>query len=344
MKLQSVRDLKLEVFESVVKPFAEEAAATMLKPLAVAAGSAEPRPHRSFALGVAQRGGEFKLAIRVQRQGLMHSKVVEKLIAKAKGEVDLRLVGRVDKRPTQMKAMPLAVQPWNRLDMRPMIIGSSIGHRAVTAGTLGVFVREAGKPQVYILSNNHVLANENDAKKGDIVLQRAHADGGRVGMQDMALLERFQVIDFNGRNTIDAAIAIAKAKKADINPSLLRGIDKGADRVLLGSAAVGIEDVFKLGRTTGATAGRVTAIEVDNVVVGYEAGDATFDGCLEIESTTNEPFSDGGDSGSLIVNREMNGIGLLFAGSDTGGSNGLGVTYANSLLTVLQDLGVQLVL
>lgn len=342
MKLQSARDLKLEVFESIVKPFVEDVAATMLKPLAVAAGSTTPRPHRSFALGVARRGGEFKLAIRVQRQGLMHGKVIERLIAKAKGEVDLRLVGRVDKRPAKLRAKPLAVQPWNRGDMRPMIIGSSIGHHAVTAGSLGAFVREADEPHVYVLSNNHVLANENAAKKGDVVLQRARADGGRVGKQDMALLERFQAIDFTGRNTIDAALA--KPDKDGIDSSRLRVIDKGADRVLRGVAAVDLEEVFKVGRTTGPTEGRVTAIEVDNVVVGYEAGDATFDDCLEIESITDEPFSDGGDSGSLIVNREMNGIGLLFAGSDTGGSNGLGVTYANSLLTVLRDMKVQLLL
>lgn len=342
MRLQSARDLKLEAFETIVKPFVEEAAAKTLPPLAVAAGSAASRPHRSFALGVARRGGEYKLAIRVQRQGLMLGKVIERLVAKAKGEVDLRLVGRVDKRPAKLKAKPLAVQPWNREDMRPMIIGSSIGHHAVTAGSLGAFVHEADTQHVYALSNNHVLANENAAKKGDVVLQRARADGGRIGKQDMALLERFQAIDFTGRNTIDAALA--KADMDSIDPSLLRGIDKGVDRVLRGAAAVDLEEVSKIGRTTGPTEGRVTAIEVDNVVVGYEAGDATFDDCLEVESITDEPFSDGGDSGSLIVNRAFKGVGLLFAGSDTGGSNGLGVTYANPLLTVLRDLKVQLLL
>ena len=54
--------------------------------------------------------------------------------------------------------------------------GVSIGHHKTTAGTLGCLVRKNGSP--YILSNNHVLANSNDAKIGDSILQPGPYDGG----------------------------------------------------------------------------------------------------------------------------------------------------------------------
>jgi len=39
---------------------------------------------------------------------------------------------------------------------------------------------------------------------------------------------------------------------------------------------------------------------------------------------------------------ERQGVGLLFAGSTTGGPDGAGVTYANSLATVLAALDANL--
>ena len=45
--------------------------------------------------------------------------------------------------------------------------------------------------------------------------------------------------------------------------------------------------VFKIGRTTGATGGRVTAFDLDNVIVNYDSGNLRFDGQLEIEGVGN---------------------------------------------------------
>ena len=103
-------------------------------------------------------------------------------------------------------------------------------------------------------------------------------------------------------------------------------------------------EVAKLGRTTGLTRGRVTAFEMDNVVVGYDIGNVRFDDQVEIEGAGDGPFSDGGDSGSLIVGRDKRGVALLFAGSDQGGANGQGLTYANPLRAVLDALKVELAL
>ena len=95
----------------------------------------------------------------------------------------------------------------------------------------------------------------------------------------------------------------------------------------------------KIGRTTGHTRGRVTAFELDNVVVAYDTGNFRFDDQIEVEGADDAAFSQGGDSGSLVVLRERAGrVGLLFAGSDQGGSNGTGLTYVNALGHVLSGL------
>jgi hypothetical protein len=123
--------------------------------------------------------------------------------------------------------------------------------------------------------------------------------------------------------------------------SRLRELVNRADRTLAGLGPDFVdagETTFKIGRTTGPTEGRVTAFDVDNVVVNYDMGNLRFDNQLEIEGVGNRPFSDGGDSGSLIVNGGMEAVALLFAGSDVGASNGLGLTYANPVGRVLKEL------
>jgi len=89
----------------------------------------------------------------------------------------------------------------------------------------------------------------------------------------------------------------------------------------------------------------VTAFELDNVVVGNDLGNLRFDNQIEIEGAANEAFSAGGDSGSLIIEADTClAIALLFAGGDTGGSNGKGLTYANPIQTVLDTLKIDLAL
>jgi hypothetical protein len=100
--------------------------------------------------------------------------------------------------------------------------------------------------------------------------------------------------------------------------------------------------VHKVGRTTGVRQGRVTAFELDGLLVEYDVGDVAFDNQIEIEGSGNRSFSDAGDSGSLIVDDQMLAAALLFAGSDHGGRNGKGLTYANPIAAVLKALKVKL--
>jgi hypothetical protein len=105
-----------------------------------------------------------------------------------------------------------------------------------------------------------------------------------------------------------------------------------------------LDNVEKLGRTTGHTKGTITAFEVDDVIVEYEIGNLRFNNQIEIEGAGSRAFSDGGDSGSLIfTSAGQHALGLLFAGSQQGGTNGRGLTYANPLENVLSALNAELV-
>lgn len=75
---------------------------------------------------------------------------------------------------------------------RPIIpSGVSIGHYKVTAGTLGTVVKDRATQELFLLSNNHVFANCNDAVLTDPILQPAAMDGGQNPADVVARLERY---------------------------------------------------------------------------------------------------------------------------------------------------------
>ncbi len=329
MQLESVRALKKEATQRVQQLLQE---APTRRALGVRAQGAErvSRP-RTIALGVAMSASnDYKLAIRVQNPLLVGSKEVIDLQKMAKGEVDLRYIGAVRK---SQQPSPLQGQ------VRPLRPGISVGHLRVTAGTIGAFVQSGG--QTMLLSNNHVLANENKAVVGDDVLQPGHADGGTDPADAVAKLTNFVAIDFNGPNQVDCAVATVDGG-IQFDAANLDALGRlaGVRRVPLGPN----ENVAKVGRTTGVTRGIVLATELDNVGVEYDSGDAVFHDVIEIQTSTGSPFSHGGDSGSLIVDGGLEAVGLLFAGSDTGGPNSLGLTYASPIDSVFQALSVSLVI
>ena len=89
-----------------------------------------------MALGLSPKGrDEVVLAVRLQRRALEGSPQVEAIRKQARGEIDVRYIGRVVK---------LAAKPWHQKKNRPLRIGGSIGHFQITAGTLGCFVRGTG--------------------------------------------------------------------------------------------------------------------------------------------------------------------------------------------------------
>ena len=333
MKLDSVRELKQMLPGHLNKTFAVRAAAGKTASLAVASAAALSRVAPSYFLGVSARGKkDYRLAVRLQDRALERSDLVGQIVAKAKGEVDVRYVGRIRARAT----------PWYRLRQRPLLIGSSVGFLAngfVMAGTLGCFVKSGASGSLHILSNNHVLADEHRYPKGGHIVQPGTLDGGSATGDRVAKLTRFVRLDPAQTNFVDCAIAkLNVANQVDVHR--LKGIG-----TLAGLRPDGLQVgdvVHKVGRTTGVRHGRVTAFELDGVAVEYDIGIVTFDDQVEIEGAGKRSFSDSGDSGSLIVDGQLLAAALLFAGGDHGGTNGKGLTYANPIAAVLKALKVKL--
>jgi hypothetical protein len=212
--------------------------------------------------------------------------------------------------------------------LRPAPIGYSIGHPAITAGTIGARVTDGTR--VFILSNNHVLANMNEASIGDAELQPGTFDGGTAADQ-IATLHAFAPIDFaGGNNWIDAAIALSTTANVGNSTPLDDGYGTPNSRIFADANNDRSFDdrnlllnvaVQKYGRTTKLTHGTITGINatVDicyEVLIIFCVKSARFVDQVVITPGT---FSGGGDSGSLIVtdNSEALPVGLLFAGSGT---------------------------
>jgi len=244
---------------------------------------------------------------------------------------------------------------------RPAPGGVSIGHYKITAGTLGVLVRDVETDEILILSNNHVMANSNDATPGDPILQPGPYDGGTVAGDTLANLERFVPIQFESEqppvpcpfsqaiagvanffawlvgskhrllsvviqqaNQVDGALA--KPTSPDVVKKEILEIGEVTEDT---EAELGME-VRKSGRTTGLTRGTVQLLDA-SVSVDYGGGKIAF--FTNQILTTN--MSQGGDSGSLLVDGEgKKAVGLLFAGSDT-------VTIHNPIASVKDALKVR---
>ena len=269
--------------------------------------------------------------------------------------------------PPVIQGIPTDVQPSGLVHSlglptgryRPAPGGVSIGHVHITTGTLGCLVARNGTK--YILSNNHVLANSNQAKKGDIILQPGPYDGGIIPDDQIATLSEFITIHFENEinscrlanafkgifnffakisgssvrlfskkinqtsNLVDCAIAKPLNEGDLINEILRVGSITGS--------AEGILDmkVKKSGRTTGLTKGVIEQVNA-TVRVNFGAGKTA----LFTDQLIAGSMSQGGDSGSIVLNGKNEVVGLLFAGSTN-------TTIINRIQNVFGELGVTLV-
>ena len=238
---------------------------------------------------------------------------------------------------------------------RPAPAGVSIGHVDVTAGTFGCLVYRG--QDLLILSNNHVLANCNQAQSGDPIIQPASSDGGTLSDQ-IATLVDYVPLDFgqspsscpttnaatvvfnaiartvgsqhrmsafqqtSGENTVDAALARPLSTDLVEKNILNIGQLQGAGTATLGT------QVVKSGRTTGFTTGKITQIDVTVQVEYPGVGTAVFSNQLAASG-----MSQAGDSGSAVLDVDQKIVGLLFAGSDA-------ATMLTPIQTVLNALNV----
>jgi hypothetical protein len=202
-----------------------------------------------------------------------------------------------------------------------------------------------------------VLADVNKAQLGDAILQPGKYDGGTAADKIAELVE-YVPIEFGtgdgggtqpggclglitslfkgpgtqpasgpnqpGANHVDCAIA--KPLSPDlVTPEILQiGKPTGVSTATLGTA------VQKFGRTTNYTTGNIIQVDV-TATVDYDGPTAVFQGQLMAGA-----MSQGGDSGSAVLDDQKRVVALLYAGSDT-------TTLFNPIQDVLTALNVEIV-
>ncbi len=240
------------------------------------------------------------------------------------------------------------------------------GPTSLSVGTLGFFV-ETPNGDIHLVSNNHVIGKSADKVAGaagvigNPVVQPGTLDltsvelilmptlATLVAPLQIATVSGVVLLDFKTaagtpHNFVDAAAAKLTAPNSRLLSDLGRVSFGGR---ILGTGVyqpdpadpnrvVGDPRVYKVGRTTGYTEGKVTAL-AGTSSIPYPGGIAFFINQLVIEATADNvgPFSSPGDSGSGILNAGHQLVGLLFAGTDSH-------TLANPIDEVLTKLATAL--
>lgn len=230
-------------------------------------------------------------------------------------------------------------------------MGASISRSEAKSrpGTLGCFVQRQDDPLLMILSNAHVLCdiNGNRGNIGDKILSPAWRDGGDPEAHWIATLAGFDERlmkaihgndhEFDNENhnppIVDAAIARLCDDQTNMgeinkihNDRYLQGI-RDQDSLMQVSVELGLENypVFKFGRVTGLTQGRIDVIQLDRAIhyglnenglnENCQTCSHEFSEMIVIKGEEDKPFSLQGDSGSLIYDSEGYAIALLVGGT-----------------------------
>ena len=243
---------------------------------------------------------------------------------------------------------------------RPVPGGCSISHTEVSAGTLGCWVQKGD--YIYMLSNNHVIANSNEASIGDLILQPGSHDGGINPEDIIAELSDFIPIHFqeetqasscnlmqwitsclNGLSKITGSKTRLKAyriqkrdNKTDCAIARPISVEDIAMEILQIGTIAAIKEaeidmnIKKSGRTTGLTTGTIEQTDVTVSVSYGQNKTAVF-----TDQLLAGAMSQGGDSGSAILDMHNNLVGLLYAGSVTS-------TLINRIQNVFGELKITL--
>lgn len=207
-------------------------------------------------------------------------------------------------------------------------------------GTLGCFVHLVGDTKVHILSNHHVLMGSSGAV-GDLVGQPSKpCDLCCCKCCDVAKVVNGIVgTAGGGTNNVDCAIAILNGQTPGDSKTVYYSNNIISIGPVFGSGVAAVGDIVrKRGRTTLLTTGIITSITASptiNTNPGGTAVNVTYNNQLDISPTGGSTdWSDGGDSGSAVVNNLNQVVGLHFAG---GGNTG----NANIISNVTSRLGIE---
>ncbi|THU36105.1 hypothetical protein FAM09_22235 [Niastella caeni] len=319
MDFQSAIDLKSAISSSVIKK-QRRTPVTFSLSAAVSPGAmginSEIRSSVN-GVGVGERGnGEHFIKILTKSKSTLEPNNLARYYGVNKQDIAIQETGLIKfKFPTN--------------NHRPPFPGISVGHYQITAGTLGCYVSD-NKNKVYVLSNNHVLANTNKAYYKDPILQPGKLDGGKKARDVIAELSYLVELQFVKPNTMDAAIAEVVQ---EIDPVFLINRKNKISGTTNPQNKMRVE---KFGRTTGHTKGKISTRNLD-LKVDFDGKEIDFQDQFEVTGNKGKMFCDGGDSGSLIFESgTLKAVGLLFAGSDDG------TTFATPINEVLTEFSVKI--
>jgi hypothetical protein len=191
----------------------------------------------------------------------------------------------------------------------PIKSGYSVGHRSITAGTVGAIVKKGRK--YFILSNSHVLALNGKGKIGDKVTYPGPSDGGSLPYDEVATLSDFVPFKPSGKfvNRVDAALKIIEERLEDLDFSILN-----AKPALATTVPVRGMTVVKRGRTSGDTESTVEDVNFRAIIEYDGVGKVGF-----LDQALCRRYTGPGDSGAIVVDKKSGKIvGLHFAGASGG--------------------------
>jgi len=230
----------------------------------------------------------------------------------------------------------------------PIELGTSGGNakdkssKACCSGTLGSLVVRNGVN--YILSNNHVLAREDNASVGEAIVQPGLVDNSCVAATPVAHFSQAVKLQTSSKTAVaDAALAQVVPGEVDSSGAILQlgavscGVAQPAPPANTTVAPAVNMPVAKSGRSTGLTCGAISLIDASlKVQYSTTCGSSstftvTFNNQVVIDSST---FGAAGDSGALIVDSQTaQPVALLVGGDST-----TGITVANPIQDVLNAL------
>jgi hypothetical protein len=183
MRIETAREIKAHLWRDTVVPQLEH-----------------PAPGDAVAVGVCATADGYGLAVRYAGLSPMAQAVVTRARALADGDCDIREIGAVHALQWDPGELQQRVRP-----LRP---GLSVAHAGVTAGTIGAFVVPTDEDgPAHVLSNNHVLADSDQATPGELALQPGPADGGQSPADRIGVLDRVVEMRRDAANLVDAATA-----------------------------------------------------------------------------------------------------------------------------------------
>lgn len=242
---------------------------------------------------------------------------------------------------------------------RPVVGGVSVGaSRFVptgdfTVGTLGAVGRTtATSPPITIgLSNHHVLAHDSNRAFGDEIIQPEPTPFGRLPDDVIGQLLSWSFPEIVYSGVTDAAIC-------SIDVPTVPEIAELGSATDTASASIGML-VTKRGRTTGVTHGIVTTDDsaellgtyyleypslppVNNPVTGVPTVTRQFTGQIQvmIDFPQSIVWSEGGDSGSVVVDSDNNIVGLHFGHGFASDGDPIGFGIMTPISVVEQALGI----